>query len=168
MSRPTFRNKLAKVEDSHNLSRHHDALASIAQSSQREFVPNETYKQLLRSNSKGEYMKSERRKEIELENRILLDKMSKIKRAHHVSSYWGQDYSHSLNSTSRHNSSVEIERENQRIRDKILRQKPSVSFEQTEKQHSHRQKWLGSISKMERYRLPEIHKGRLAESTWEV
>ena len=113
MSGAAFKNKLEKMENSNKLARHRAMLHDIARSTQREYIVKEPYKNMLRSNSKGEYFKKQRKSEIELENNLLLSKMMEIKNSPvKPKSYWARSYSHSLNETVRQKSLKTIKNEN--------------------------------------------------------
>ena len=60
MSEAVFKNKLQKIENSNRLAKHRAMLHDIARSTQREYIVHQPYKDLLRSNSKGEYFKQTR------------------------------------------------------------------------------------------------------------
>ena len=165
MSGAAFKNKLEKIENSNKLARHRAMLHDIARSTQREYIAKEPFKKMLRSNSKGEYIKQVRQNEIDLENMKLLEKIVSIKNSPPKARV-SQDmnYSHSLNKIIRQKSFRSIKDENSKMRKRIINQKPSFSFEKCSIEARKHKRWLSNFSKAEKYLLPDLNKSGYSQS----
>lgn len=117
------------MENSNRLARHRAMLHDIARSTQREYIVKEPFKKMLQSNSKGLYIKKMRQSEIDLENNKLLEKIVSIKKSPNNTKVSKEmNYTHSLNKIIRQKSFRSIKDENSKMIERILNQRPSVSF----------------------------------------
>jgi hypothetical protein len=75
------------------------------------------------------------------------------------------DRSHSLNEIVKNKTLKEIDVENKRILKKIICEKPHISAEKLNKSSIEQEKLSTSISKLEKYKMPEINQIDLLPKT---
>ena len=92
--------------------------------------------------------------QIERENRLLFEKISKICRQKKKEPK-SLERMKSLNITFRKRQIEEIENENARIYGRLLHQKPSINFKDTDKDFMRTRKISDMLSKREKYKLEE-------------
>lgn len=106
-----YKNRLNKIESNYRQGKHLSHLDQIASSQQTDYAQ-KSYRKLFEENAKKTYLDGIRKSEIDLENKILKDKIAKIKVSPKSKSYWLKDRSHSLNEVVRRKSLKSIDEEN--------------------------------------------------------
>lgn len=111
----------------------------------------DSYKALFEDNPKRNYLVESKYTEIERENRILFEKITRISRKKRKEE--SMERVRSLNITSRRKQVESIENENAKMFGRILRQKPFMSFKESDRDFRRTRKISDRISQKGKYRL---------------